>query len=178
MKSEFLSYSAQLRNPLWKEKRDSVLKERGNKCEKCNSTDNLQVHHIKYLKDKLAWEYDNSLLECLCGNCHMKEHNVTKNKEGDLFGLNLFSLGEVSEVLRLRTLIAVNLKSEVVNYLMANCEVLKYTDKFIRFKIHPTYHKYLKNEYGYCIEFNHKGVDFILSKSIINNNLMDFISKN
>ena len=172
-----ISYSEQLKHDLWKEKRSSVLMERGSKCEKCGDTNHLQVHHKKYIKDRLAWEYENDLLECLCGSCHMKEHNISKDKVVDTFGLKEMSIYELSEVLKVRTLIAVNLKSEIISYLMATCEVIKITDKVIRFKIHHTYHKYLKQNYSYCTKFNCNSVDFIIKKAVVNNNLMDFTKK-
>lgn len=34
----------------------------------------LHVHHKYYQVDKLAWEYDDSALICLCWFCHEKEH--------------------------------------------------------------------------------------------------------
>lgn len=172
-----ISYSEQLKHDLWKQKRNFIIKQRGNKCERCTNTENLQVHHIKYIKGRLAWEYDDDLLECLCGNCHMKEHKIDKNKKVTNFGLKEYKLDELSNILKLRTLIAINLKSEVVNYLMATCEVMKITDKSIRFNIHPTYHKYLRKNFNYCIKFNWDSVDFIIDKAVINNNLFDFTHK-
>ena len=45
-------YSEQLKHSLWKEKRNSILLERGSKCERCGDTNHLQVHHKKYIKDR------------------------------------------------------------------------------------------------------------------------------
>ena len=41
--NKYLSYTDQLKHSLWKEKRNSILLERGSKCEKCGDTNHLQV---------------------------------------------------------------------------------------------------------------------------------------
>jgi len=40
--NKYLSYADQLKHSLWKEKRNSVLMERGSKCERCGDTNHLQ----------------------------------------------------------------------------------------------------------------------------------------
>jgi hypothetical protein len=37
----------------------------------------LHVHHKYYVKGKLAWEYPNEALVCLCQTCHQELHNNT-----------------------------------------------------------------------------------------------------
>jgi len=65
-----MNYSEQLRDPRWIERRKEIIEKAGCKCEKCESENNLQVHHGMYMKGKLAWEYPDELLYCLCGTCH------------------------------------------------------------------------------------------------------------
>jgi 5-methylcytosine-specific restriction endonuclease McrA/ribosomal protein S27AE len=36
---------------------------------------NLQVHHKKYIVNRLPWNYDNEDLVTLCNYCHTEEHN-------------------------------------------------------------------------------------------------------
>lgn len=36
---------------------------------------NLQVHHKKYIVNRLPWSYDNKDLITLCNYCHIEEHN-------------------------------------------------------------------------------------------------------
>jgi len=67
-------YRKQLQSKEWKLKREEVLEERGRCCEKCDSTEHLQIHHKKYINGRKAWEYDNDYLEVLCRSCHLKEH--------------------------------------------------------------------------------------------------------
>ena len=172
---KYESYQAQLNSSFWKDRRNFIIEQRGNRCERCENTTYLQVHHKEYIKDKLAWEYPDEMLECLCGACHMKEHNIVKNK--DTFGLNKFSLSEVNDILRYRALLCVNIKDEVINYIASSCEVTKVTKTTISFKIHTSYHKYLKKKFKYCIRIKTFEVDFILKKAILNFNLMDFAEK-
>ena len=51
---------------IWKEKRDKIIKER-RKCERCGSTKDLHVHHIKGLRSEMPED-----LELLCRKCHKK----------------------------------------------------------------------------------------------------------
>lgn len=46
----------------------------------------LNIHHKSYMKNHLAWEYENSNFITLCKNCHQKEHNqnnlpIKRNEE-------------------------------------------------------------------------------------------------
>lgn len=54
-------------------------------CYLCGYNGNkLNVHHIKYLPNLLAWEYPDDLLLTVCFDCHSKIHNqliIDKNIE-------------------------------------------------------------------------------------------------
>lgn len=66
-----LSYAEQLRHPKWQERRLRVLERAGFTCEWCRDQDTtLHVHHKRYRKGALAWDYDLSELVCLCETCH------------------------------------------------------------------------------------------------------------
>lgn len=67
----FKSYMDYLNSYLWKNKRDFVINLRGNKCEKCDSRDNLNVHHLNY--DNVCNERSRDLI-VLCFKCHNEEH--------------------------------------------------------------------------------------------------------
>lgn len=69
-----LSYQEQLQRPEWQNKRWEILKRDKNKCTKCGDRNRLHVHHLYYLPNKLAWEYDNKCLVTLCHKCHYEEH--------------------------------------------------------------------------------------------------------
>lgn len=48
---------------------------------KCGSTSNLQIHHLRYIKGKMAWEYKDKDLIVLCETCHEKIHCLDLKKE-------------------------------------------------------------------------------------------------
>lgn len=49
--------------------KENIIKER-KKCEKCGTTENLEIHHRNYQSNEL-----NNLV-LLCHNCHIKEHHT------------------------------------------------------------------------------------------------------
>jgi len=73
-----MKYSEQLLTDKWKNKRLIILKRDNYCCKKCNSKNNLQVHHKKYINGRMCWDYPNSFLITLCKICHDKLHKETK----------------------------------------------------------------------------------------------------
>lgn len=72
-----LSYREQLLSPQWQRKRLESLEACGWKCLHCGDTDTtLHVHHKRYVKGRMAWEYDASELVVLCDPCHKDEHHM------------------------------------------------------------------------------------------------------
>lgn len=79
------AYDLLLERPEWKAYRLKVLAIKGEKCEWCQSDENLQVHHKYYLKYPdgkhiLPWEYNINALLVLCKDCHTKAHKKYKIK--------------------------------------------------------------------------------------------------
>lgn len=72
-----LSYQEQLKDERWLKKRKEVLDTKGYICCNCGSRFGLQVHHLKYEKGKMAWEYSLDNLVVLCEECHRKIHNLS-----------------------------------------------------------------------------------------------------
>lgn len=71
-----LTYKEQLLHPNWQRKRLEMLESAKWTCSSCQASDKtLHVHHRMYMKGKMAWEYDNSLLAVLCEDCHQSEHD-------------------------------------------------------------------------------------------------------
>ena len=72
------AYEHYLKSPHWKSLRARKLKFSGYCCNRCRSTDNIQVHHVYYRR---SW-YDCDLcdLEVLCEACHEKAHHIRKEK--------------------------------------------------------------------------------------------------
>ncbi len=75
MHMEKLSWSDQYKHPNWQKKRLEVMQDAGFQCENCGDKDTtLNVHHKRYVKGRMVWEYERVELECLCEDCHRTEH--------------------------------------------------------------------------------------------------------
>ena len=65
------TYYDQLKDPRWQKKRLEILERDDFTCRHCGSTDKtLHVHHSFYRKGAAPWEYHESTLKALCGECH------------------------------------------------------------------------------------------------------------
>ena len=71
----FKKYSDYLGSRHWKNKRIETFSIRGNKCESCGSSENIQVHHTTY---KNIGNENVSELMVLCKDCHVLVHKVIK----------------------------------------------------------------------------------------------------
>lgn len=70
-----MTYSEQLRHPYWQRKRLEALQAADFACSGCGRKEKtLHVHHKRYVKGRLAWEYSLAELEVLCADCHEDEH--------------------------------------------------------------------------------------------------------
>ena len=66
-------YKKYIVSPQWKKKRKQVLERATYKCEKCNATEGLEVHHLTY--DRLGQEELYDLL-VVCKKCHEGEDEL------------------------------------------------------------------------------------------------------
>lgn len=74
-----MTYRDQLRDPRWQKKRLEALEASGWECENCgDKTTTLHVHHKRYVKGRMAWEYEKEELSVLCEPCHEQEHEDRK----------------------------------------------------------------------------------------------------
>lgn len=70
-----MTYAEQLAHPNWQRKRLEVLEDCEWTCQACGDTETtLHVHHKRYVKGRMAWEYKVDELQALCKDCHAKEH--------------------------------------------------------------------------------------------------------
>lgn len=76
-----MNYKDKLKTKEWYQRRSTILKRDNYKCIKCNSTENLHVHHKAYVIGRDPWEYTDEYLVTLCSNCHEKEHRGKDIKE-------------------------------------------------------------------------------------------------
>jgi predicted HNH restriction endonuclease len=74
-----LAYEEYLKSPRWKELKNQALLKSGNKCQVCNSSFKLNVHHREY--PKLWGEEPQSFLTVLCNKCHKLFHKKTSVKK-------------------------------------------------------------------------------------------------
>lgn len=75
-----MNYKEQLLDPKWREKRLEIINRDGGMCFKCCSKFNLEVHHTRYIKNLMAWEYPEKLLVTLCNGCHGLEHDLLNGR--------------------------------------------------------------------------------------------------
>lgn len=75
-----MTYLEQLQHPKWQRRRLEMLDGAGYECTQCGDTETqLHVHHRRYVKGRMAWEYENWELAVLCKNCHDREHASRDN---------------------------------------------------------------------------------------------------
>jgi hypothetical protein len=69
----------------WKEYSKGIIESDGSRCAICGRSNDeviLQVHHKKYIKNKLPWEYASKDCITICKGCHAAEHGIIKPKFG------------------------------------------------------------------------------------------------
>lgn len=72
-----MTYGEQLRHPNWQRLRLELLSAARWKCEACGDGDTtLHVHHRRYIKGRLAWEYPPENFAVLCDPCHQDAHET------------------------------------------------------------------------------------------------------
>jgi hypothetical protein len=70
-----LTYWQQLKHPKWQRRRLEILQRDDFMCAACLATEKtLHVHHKRYVKGRMLWEYPDDELVALCDDCHAVEH--------------------------------------------------------------------------------------------------------
>lgn len=73
-----MTYREQLLSPFWQRKRLEMLEAAGWECSNCgDNASTLHVHHKRYVKGRMAWEYEPHELSVLCDACHQDEHAIS-----------------------------------------------------------------------------------------------------
>jgi len=67
------AYTQRLASPEWKLLKLTIIAKRGNKCERCNKSGHLDLHHKTY--KNLGHEPETDL-ELLCRICHDEQHGL------------------------------------------------------------------------------------------------------
>lgn len=70
-----MTYAEQLKHPNWQRRRLEALKAARFECQNCGEKEiTLHVHHRRYVKGRMVWEYSDEELRVLCERCHAEEH--------------------------------------------------------------------------------------------------------
>lgn len=70
-----LTFAEQIKHPNWQKKRLEVMEDAGFECESCGTKEvTLNIHHKRYVKGRMYWDYTREELACLCEDCHKQEH--------------------------------------------------------------------------------------------------------
>lgn len=70
-----MPYEAYLRSPEWQARRRAALARAGHRCQVCNATAQLQVHHRTYERRGREEPGD---LTVLCDGCHGRHHSAAR----------------------------------------------------------------------------------------------------
>lgn len=77
-----MTYADLLKDPRWQKKRLEVFQAAYFTCELCgDERTTLHVHHLRYRRGRMPWEYPLADLLCLCETCHRAQH---PEKRGEL----------------------------------------------------------------------------------------------
>lgn len=93
------SYLEKLNDKRWEEKRDKVRERAGYKCQDCESTIKLEVHHCYYKFGLEPWQYPLDSLRCLCSNCHKKRGSIEMEIRARMADLTTENLAMISDFL-------------------------------------------------------------------------------
>lgn len=109
------TYAEQLLSPNWDKKRVEIINRDNLTCTQCGIKNTmLHVHHIKYLKNKKAWDYPNELLTTLCEVCHKLEHTEKTELESVLITMYFNEIKNKQQWVRTR------FAKFILNYLELN----------------------------------------------------------
>lgn len=67
-------YHQLLKDGRWQRRRLEIMQRDDFKCTKCGTTNDLNVHHLRYIDGRKPWEYEDADLVTLCGDCHKATH--------------------------------------------------------------------------------------------------------
>jgi hypothetical protein len=77
-----MTYADLLRDPRWQRKRLEVMARADFTCELCGADwKTLNVHHLRYVRGRMPWDYPDEDLCCLCEPCHAAQPRTAKGLE-------------------------------------------------------------------------------------------------
>src|SRR5512135_3264579 len=76
-----MTYADKLRDPRWQKRRLEILERDKWECRRCGAKDQtLHVHHLKYVRGRDPWDYDDGDYTTLCDECHETVHRHQKEE--------------------------------------------------------------------------------------------------
>jgi len=100
-----MTYFEQIKSPLWQKKRLEILQRDNFTCRSCDVGDSqLHVHHLRYIKNKMIWEYEDCFLITVCEDCH-KQITLTNESIKNIFQSSITTTDHAMEYLELVKLI-------------------------------------------------------------------------
>lgn len=70
-----MEFSQQYGHPKWQQRRLEKMQSVGFMCQVCFSAENqLHVHHKRYVRGRMLWQYEDFELDVLCRGCHDEAH--------------------------------------------------------------------------------------------------------
>ena len=80
-----MNYAEQLQSSRWQMLKNRILAENNCRCQHCGRSDaRMEVHHVHYIKGRMAWEYPDVMMMCLCCHCHNDWHAEHKKAQNAL----------------------------------------------------------------------------------------------
>lgn len=84
----YMNYQEQIKSPQWQKRRLEILQRDKFTCQICgDKKTELHVHHIAYLKGRMAWDYSDKLLATVCSECHESIHTMNYDAQIIIFRL-------------------------------------------------------------------------------------------
>lgn len=93
------TYSELLRDGRWQQLRLRVFERDGFACLFCGDQNFIQVHHKKYERGRLPWEYPLVNFLTLCGRCHQAVTDYQARAKDLMSGMNLGKLSAAIDAL-------------------------------------------------------------------------------
>lgn len=94
LKSNFNSLSDYYKSEKWKNFREEFLLEKKKKCELCEKTSRIELHHKHYRNLGECNDKEKESIVILCKTCHNKIHKAVKNYDLNSFWSNFYEDGK------------------------------------------------------------------------------------
>lgn len=126
-----MTYWMQLKDPRWQEVRLRILNRAEFRCEECGEKpegESLEIHHRYYEKGKMAWEYPDAALLCVCNECHIMVAECERTLLNSITPRDTCNAASLGEAIRLARNEGVCLR-ECVKLILSAAESAYYAKK-------------------------------------------------